>query len=252
MKEDLLFYNEYEDFYQMADTSKCFKKYCEEAFGADFSQDGFSDLTQINLILKYAPKVEKPYILDIGCGDGKMLKYLQENLGGYIYGFDYSDNAISSARKNRPVNAEFKTGVIGEMQYPEKSFDLIVSMDTVYFADDMTAFIGDVKSWLKDKGVFIVGYQEGDIMPKTNNGKSTALAKAFYKNEMYYDVVDLTEETYKMLKKKRQTILKYEDDFYKEGLGSWFNVILNQTDSSEVSFEEYSKENARYLYIVRK
>ena len=40
MKEKLLFYNEYEQFYKFAETSETFKQFCKEAYGTDFSQDG--------------------------------------------------------------------------------------------------------------------------------------------------------------------------------------------------------------------
>lgn len=33
-------------------------------------------------------------VLDIGCGNGKMIKYLGDKTGVHVYGFDYSDNAI--------------------------------------------------------------------------------------------------------------------------------------------------------------
>ena len=40
MKEDLLFYDAYEEFYKMASTSETFRDFCIDAYGADFSQDG--------------------------------------------------------------------------------------------------------------------------------------------------------------------------------------------------------------------
>ena len=36
MKENLLFYNAYQNFYKMADESEVFKTYCKRAFGEDF------------------------------------------------------------------------------------------------------------------------------------------------------------------------------------------------------------------------
>lgn len=50
-KEKLLFYNEYEEFYEMAETSIAFQRFCFDAFGQDLSQDGFSDIEQIDMIL---------------------------------------------------------------------------------------------------------------------------------------------------------------------------------------------------------
>ena len=53
MKKDLLFYDAYEDFYEMAAGSKVFESFCRDAFGEDFSQDGFSDIEQVNKILQH-------------------------------------------------------------------------------------------------------------------------------------------------------------------------------------------------------
>lgn len=77
-KKELLFYDAYEAFYAMAKTSRAFRAFCQDAFGADFSQDGFSNIEQINMILHHIPLGNQVRILDIGCGNGKMLGYLQE------------------------------------------------------------------------------------------------------------------------------------------------------------------------------
>ena len=172
-KKDLLFYEAYEDFYAMARTSKVFQTYCKEAFGEDFSQDGFSDVAQIDMILPYIPKTGDVHILDIGCGNGKMLAYLQQRTDAYIHGFDYSEEAIRTAKELFLQRAEFREGIIGEIDYPEASFDVVISMDTMYFAKDMTAVVAQVKRWLKPGGVFFVGYQEGDVMPKTADMHTT-------------------------------------------------------------------------------
>ncbi len=74
-RQELLFYNEYEKFYTMSKSSEVFPEFCKKAFGEDFSQDGFSDVQQIDRILEYLPNKEEIHILDIGCGNGKMAGY---------------------------------------------------------------------------------------------------------------------------------------------------------------------------------
>ena len=140
-KKELLFYDAYEVFYAMTKESNAFKAFCIDAFGEDFSQDGFSDIEQIKMILQYIPDNEDVHILDIGCGNGKMLGYLQEKTGAYIHGFDYSDEAINIAKSLFTVDSEFDVGLIGEIDYSEEKFDVITSMDTMYFAKDMNAFV---------------------------------------------------------------------------------------------------------------
>ena len=53
-KEELLFYDEYESFYTMAEKSDAFREFCKDAFGEDFSQDGFSDISQVLMPLSFA------------------------------------------------------------------------------------------------------------------------------------------------------------------------------------------------------
>ncbi len=248
---DLLFYNEYEAFYDMASKSKAFSNFCNTAFGEDFSQDGFSDISQIDRILKYIP-IYNANVLDIGCGNGKMLKYLQEKANANIYGFDYSENAINNANKFNLRNSEFNIGVIGEIEYPENKFDVIISMDTIYFAKDIKSFVSQVKSWLKPNGVFFVAYQEGDVMPKTESIETTEISKALIANNMKYEVIDITEETYNLLRKKRASAILHKEEFEQEGNQQWYDMLIAQTEYSECSYEEFKKKMARYIFVARK
>lgn len=251
-KNDILFYSAYEEFYAMAAKSAAFKNFCQDAFGEDFSQDGFSDIEQINKILQYIPKRDNVHILDIGCGNGKMLGYLQKNTGAFIHGFDYSEKAIETAKKLYPVNAEFREGIIGEIEYLSEQFNVVISMDTMYFAQDMAAFVAQIKRWMKPNGVFFAGYQEGDVMPKTKNFHTTVLAEALRQNGLQYEVEDITVQTYELLLKKREAALRHQDEFEAEGYGNWYEMLVGQTEYANVPYEEFQKNMARYLYVVRK
>lgn len=251
-KKELLFYDEYEEFYAMARKSNAFSAFCKDAFGEDFSQDGFSNVQQIEMILQYIPQKDNVQILDIGCGNGKMLGYLQEKTGCFIYGFDYSEKAIETAQSLFPGNAEFKVGIIDEVDYPEEKFDVIISMDTMYFAKDMSAFIAKIKKWLNKDGVFFVGYQEGDIMPKTEGAYTTVLAKALDENEMSYEVTDITEQTYKLLKTKRMSAMLHKEEFEAEGHKKWFDMLIGQTEGVSELYEQFRRKMARYIFVVEK
>lgn len=251
-KKDLLFYDAYEEFYAMAEKSNAFQSFCKDAFGKDFSQDGFSNLEQIDMILKYIPKKKNVHILDIGCGNGKMLGYLQKNTNAYIHGFDYSENAIKTAQYLFPENSEFKEGIIGEIDYPEEFFDVIISMDTMYFAKDMTSFVSQVKKWLKQDGVFFVGYQEGDVIPKTENIETTLLSKALVTNAMNYEAIDITESTYELLKAKRISAISNLAEFEAEGHLNWFEMLIGQTECASEPFGEFAKKMARYIFVIKK
>ena len=251
-KTDLLFYEAYEAFYEMAGSSGAFREFCKTAFGEDLSQDGFSDMKQVNRLLPYIPRGENVHILDIGCGNGKMLGYLQKQTGAYIHGFDYSENAIRMAQERYPEKAGFQVGVIGETEYPPGSFDVIVSMDTLYFAPDMDAFVAQVKSWLKQDGVFLAGYQEGAVVARTANMHTTQLAQALRANDMPYGADDITQETYELLQNKRKAALSCCSVFAQEGNSKWFDMLMGQTECSLEPFECFKTQMARYLYVAHK
>lgn len=251
-KKELLFYDAYESFYDMAKQSKAFKDYCQDAFGEDFSQDGFSDVSQVNMILPYIADGEQTRILDIGCGNGKMLRYLQSKKNCSICGFDYSENAIRTAKEYVGVNADFREGIIGEIEYPAEYFDVIISMDTMYFASDMPAFVKQLMSWLKRGGTVFVAYQEGDVMPKTENEHTTVFAKALQENHIDYEVNDITEQTYEMLKRKRLSAMKYKEEFAAEGNNEWFDMLMWQTECADCDYEKFASQMSRYIYVVKK
>lgn len=251
-KEELLFYNDYEDFYEMAEKSTAFQTFCYDAFGQDFSQDGFSDTRQIDMILPYIPAKEDVHVLDIGCGNGKMLGYLQKKTGAFIHGFDYSQKAIATARALFTQRADFQEGIIGEIEYPDNSFDIVVSMDTMYFAKDMSAFVGQIKRWLKPDGILFAGYQEGELVPRTLDEHTTELAKALKNNKMKYNAENITRQTYELLKTKREAAILHKAKFEKEKRIKWFDMLMMQTRWSEKSYQQFEKAMARYIYTARK
>ena len=107
-------------------------------------------------------------------------------------------------------------------------------------------------NWLKKDGVLFVGYQEGDVMPKTDNSKTTVLAKAFDNCGIQYEVEDITLETYELLKRKRESALLHQKEFLEEGNKEWFDLLMLQTDCVTGSFGQFAKDMARYIYVVRK
>ena len=252
MKNELLFYQAYEDFYAMAARSEAFRAFCRVAFLEDFSQDGFSNKAQIDLILPFIPPNADARILDVGCGNGKMLGYLQRKTGAHISGFDYSQAAIRTAQRLFPDRSDFREGIIGQIDYPEAAFDVIISMDTMYFADDMTAFASQIKRWLKPGGTFFAGYTEGELMPRTENAHTSVLAGALRANGMPYEATDITPQTYDLLRCKRQAAMKHQDDFESEGNRRWFDMLMGQTECAAVPYGHFSRQMARYIFVSHK
>lgn len=249
-KEDLVFYTAYEEFYAMAESSRAFSLYCQRAFGADFSQDGFSDREQVDLMLRLSGIGPRSKVLDMGCGNGKMMAYAREKTGAEVFGFDYSENAIRAAWERGLSREKFRVGVLGEISYPPSSFDAVFSMDTLYFVPDVEEAVRNILSWLRPGGRFLCGYEEGDVAPKTGSVSESVPVKAFQKLGIPYRAIDYTEETYRMLRRKREAVLSLKKEFCREGNGFWYKVILEQTSCARGSFEKFAEKNARYLFVA--
>lgn len=82
------------------------------------------------------PNKKKLYILDAGCGTGRMLEIL--NKYGVAEGVDCSKEAVEFCKKRGLKNIE-----IGDLNVwsPNKSYDLIICLDVIYHA----GIVDDVK-----------------------------------------------------------------------------------------------------------
>ena len=121
----------------------------------------------------------------------------------------------------------------------------------MYFAKDMTAQVAQVRKWLKQDGVFFVGYQEGDVVPRTEDVHTTLLARAVQACGMRYEAEDLTMQTYALLKKKRMAALAHQQAFEQESNRAWFDLLMAQTEYAECTQEAFRQKMARYLYVIR-
>ena len=55
-----------------------------------------------------------------------------------------------------------------------------------------------------------------------------------------------------MLDKKRKIALKYSEQFHKEGIGMWGDLLIDQTDYILQGKDKYLKNLARYIYVCKK
>lgn len=89
-------------------------------------------------------------------------------------------------------------------------------------------------------------------MKRTQNSETTQIAYALQKVGMRFTVENITEETYFMLRKKREAALLYKNAFLREELTDWYEMIVQQTDCATESLESFRQKNARYIYIAER
>ncbi|MDD3172431.1 MAG: class I SAM-dependent methyltransferase, partial [Herbinix sp.] len=253
-KSKLLFHREYDSFYNMVENNEIFSKYCEDVFGIDFSQDGYSDLEQIKDLLKAADIKSEYKVLDIGCGNGKMAEFIADQTGAIVYGFDYSENAINNAiaRTQMKSNLIFEEGVFGEKQYSPESFDVILSIDTMYYTLDMETFVKQIYGWLKPNGLFITFYEEGHLQGISVDEYNTELAIVFKKNRISYEVMKYTKQLFELMKHKREVLTRMKELFIENKMEFYYHCAMDTSVDVSMTYEDFQKGFNRFMYIVKK
>jgi 2-polyprenyl-3-methyl-5-hydroxy-6-metoxy-1,4-benzoquinol methylase len=88
------------------------------------------DLKRKNILISEIPKKEYGRVLDIGCGQGFITRFLP---GAEILGMDISHAAIHHARKYENARLKFHQGSLFDLsQDQEESYDLIVITGVLY------------------------------------------------------------------------------------------------------------------------
>ncbi|MBU2592177.1 methyltransferase domain-containing protein [Patescibacteria group bacterium] len=94
-------------------------------------------------------------ILDIGCAEGKLGKYLRRQKGAVVFGVDISSKAIKEAKKS--LDGAYRLDIETEaLPFLQKSFDVIICADVLEHLYDPLAVLKKLKIYLKDKGIFVL------------------------------------------------------------------------------------------------
>jgi ubiquinone/menaquinone biosynthesis C-methylase UbiE len=178
------FWYYYQHYYPAAQTSKAHSKMCVRVFGKDLTQEGQADMDSLNDLIAYL-KIEKDdKVLDLGCGAGGISEYISDETGAHVTGLDYAASAIDVAIDRTRSNREQLTFVQGDMNaldFPDHSFDKVISLDTIYWVADIDEALASSVRLLKPGGklgIFIANTPQMDDSPGAYEPHGTWVAKA--------------------------------------------------------------------------
>jgi len=95
-------------------------------------------------------------VLDVGCGTGKLVKFLNEN-GFQAYGCDTAEIAVKTAQKNNKKNAILKASAT-KLPSKNNSFDLIASISTIEHLTqkEIVSFLKEAYRVLRPQGFLFI------------------------------------------------------------------------------------------------
>lgn len=110
-------------------------------------------------------KYNSSRILDLSCGDGRNLKFLQD-LGFDVYATEISDEIISELEKKKITcgwNVEFRKAKNTNLPYENNFFQYILACWSIYYLEPNIQFVNVVKEVariLDENGYFIGGFPD--------------------------------------------------------------------------------------------
>jgi len=93
-----------------------------------------------------------PCLLEVGCGNGKLLKRMQD-FGWQVTGTDFDDNAVAAARSR---NLDVRSGPLAAQQFAQGSFDAIVLKHVIEHVTEPIAELTLCASLLKPGGKLVL------------------------------------------------------------------------------------------------
>ncbi|GIQ68889.1 class I SAM-dependent methyltransferase [Xylanibacillus composti] len=102
------------------------------------------------------PDMRGKQVLDLGCGFGWHCRYAREQQARSVTGVDISANMLGKAREltNDPA-ISYVQSAIEDVQFPECSFDLVLSSLAFHYIDDFEEVCRKVHQFLEKEGRFV-------------------------------------------------------------------------------------------------
>jgi len=160
-----------------------------------------------DLILNIPNGIRQKRIIDVGCGDGLLLKLLNTAIEKYMYiGIDPCNAMITRAIERYPENMFIKTGAEILIQEIATKHDIVISLFSIpYFGADT---IDDIFNVLKTGGYFFTVYY---AKPYLNP------ASVYAKREQHYDSFVLPQVRACIKKAKKMFSTVYEEPLTPSG-----------------------------------
>jgi SAM-dependent methyltransferase len=106
----------------------------------------------LEIPLRYLAVPEKGRMLDVGCGDGSVLRLAQE-LGWKAEGVDFDPQAVDAARRKGHT---VKAGRLVDQRYAYDAFDLVLMSHVIEHVHDPLETLREVRRVLRDRGTLVI------------------------------------------------------------------------------------------------
>lgn len=120
------------------------------------SRYGLAGAGEWHQLREMFPPLEGGRVLDLGCGYGWHCKYAADHGAENVLGIDVSVRMIEEAKKrNADSRITYRTGALEDYEYPEETWDCVVSNLALHYIEDIESVYRSVYRTLKKGGTFL-------------------------------------------------------------------------------------------------
>jgi ubiquinone/menaquinone biosynthesis C-methylase UbiE len=251
----------YERYYDAMTRSRAHAAFCERVFGLNLCQHGFADMMQLDALIEAARLGPGQRALDLGCGNGMIAEYISDRTGAHVTGLDYIPEAIRQAQARTVAKADrlaFIIGDINTLDLEDGAYDVIISIDTMYFSNDYAATIGQLMRALRPGGRMAILFSHGrepwvpveDFPAETLPPDKTPLAVALQANGLIFETRDFTDDEHRLALLRKQVLAELKPQFEAEDI--MFIYENRMGDANGISQAVEMGLQRRYLYLARR
>ncbi|KAE8900750.1 Phosphoethanolamine [Phytophthora fragariae] len=182
-------------------------------------------------------------VLDVGCGIGGGDFYMARQYGVSVVGIDLSTNmvhrALETSMQDPNADVEFEICDATQKEFPDSSFDVVYSRDTILHIEDKQALFAKFFRWLKPGGrVLISDYCRGE-QESSDRFKNYVAGRGYHllspsqygkvlESVGFTSVVaeDRTNQFVEVLKEELARTLAHKDEFVSETSETDFKYIV--------------------------
>ncbi len=241
--------------------SPAFRELCRARQGLDIVQHGSLTRGQLESLIRRTRALGPVRILDLGCGLGELGERIAGNAGARLLGVDRAHSAISrAADRGAPetafVHEDMEAYVSGA---PRGSADVVLSIDSLYWVDDLESFLEDVLEVLSPGGCFLCilsEFEDGRGGGKTLSPEDMEIgaalaalaARAEERGDLRVETEDFTAEERALWLGSLALWEEWKESFAAEGRAYLLRNIVREAEYLEASMRR--GRGARCLFAV--
>jgi len=232
--------------------STAYAEFCARVFGKNLCQANMMDMVQLEKLLDVLNLSDDNKVLDLACGIGAITEYISDITGAYVIGVDIALDALSFAQERaigKRDRLEFQYGDMNNLDYPPGSFDTVIGIASLHYADDLDETIHRLKKILTpggQMGLFTFQYVIDSDPPDILLPENTDLGRALKANSLDFKTWNFTEDEINIRKRQLEAARNLSEAFREEGN---YALCVDRIEECKIDLPHLEAgRKQRYLY----